>query len=94
MFHLIISPTVLKDMLLKQVSILRPAIETGLHNNLSDGFERHAIETGLHNVIFKVSLHRALWPLAKYIITSKMLHKKISPLVDSKLSVYALVFIM
>jgi len=47
-------------------------------NNLSDVFERHAIETGIHNVIFKVSLHQFLWPLAKYAITSKMLHKKIS----------------
>jgi len=39
-------------------------------------FESYAIETGLYNVIFKVSLHQALWPLAKYAMTSKMLHKK------------------
>jgi len=63
-------------------------------NNLSDVFERHAIETGLHNVIFKVSFHQALWGLAKYTMTNKMLHKKISRCVDPKLSDNALVFIM
>jgi len=54
------------------------------HSIISDVFERHAIKTALHNAIFKVSLHQALWLLAKYAMTSKMLHKKISRRVDSK----------
>jgi len=40
-------------------------------------FLKH-MTAGLHNVIFKVSLHQALWPLAKYAMASTMLHKKIS----------------
>jgi len=44
-------------------------------------------------VIFKVSFHQALWPLAKHAMTSKMLHKKISRRVDSKLRNYASMFI-